>query len=94
MATNRLLLGVRGERSPPCGKTDGGQPRSPRLPFALFVFFTLVSSFGLSYVLATLIAPPRSVPFVSSPVYPLQDIGAVEHAGKGNEGAIRSTARS
>lgn len=86
MATNRLLLGIRGEHSPPCGKTDGRQPRSPRLPFALFVFFTLVCSFGIAYVLARLMIPPLRVPFVSSPVYPLQDIGAVEHAGKGNEG--------
>ena len=61
MATNRLLLGVRGERTPPCGKTDGGE-RSPRLPFALSVFFTLVISFGLSYVLTILMNPPRLSP--------------------------------
>lgn len=58
MATNRLLLGVRGERSPPCDKTDGGQPRSPRMSFVLVVFFTFVCSFGISYVLATLMFPP------------------------------------
>ena len=85
MATNRLLLGVRGKRCPPCGKTDGGQ-RSPRLPFVLVVFFSLVSSFGISYVLTILMNPPLRVPFVSSPVYPYQDIGTVKPAGKGNEG--------
>ena len=61
MATNRLLLGVRGERSHLFGQTDGGK-RSPLLPFALVVFFTLVSSFGVARLLATLIAPPRLSP--------------------------------
>lgn len=57
MAMNRLLLGVRGERSQTYDKTDGGE-RSPRLPFALVVFFTLVISFGFSYVLTILMNPP------------------------------------
>ena len=83
--TNRLLFGVRGERSHPSGKQDGGQ-RSPRLPFAIVLFLTLASSFGVARLLATLINPLRRVPFVSGPVYPSQGIGAVEQAGKGNEG--------
>ncbi len=58
MATNRLLFGIHGERSQPYDKTDGGQPRSPRMPFAVVVFFTVVSSCGFSYVLATLLFPP------------------------------------
>ena len=62
VATNRLLLGVRCERSHPFGQTDGGKPRSPRLPFALVVFFTLVSSFGVARLLATLIDTPRLSP--------------------------------
>lgn len=58
MATNRLLFGRRGERSQPYDKTDGGQPRSPRLPFVVVVFFTVVISFGISSVLSILMNPP------------------------------------
>ena len=58
VATNRLLLGVRGERSRfPCDQTGGGR-RSPRLPFALVVFFALASSFGVARLLATLLVSP------------------------------------
>ena len=63
-------MGVRGERSQPFGQTDGGK-RSPRLPFVLVVFFTLASSFGIAYVLATLmvlpIQPPTQTPTPQSP---------------------------
>ena len=86
MATNRLLLFFRGERSRSFGETDGGEPRSPGLPFVVVIFFSFSISFGITYVLATLLFPPPRVPFVSSPVYPLPDIGAVEPAGKGDEG--------
>ena len=58
MATNRLLFGIRGERSQPYDKADGGQPRSPRRPFVVVVFFTVVISGGISYVLSTLLFPP------------------------------------
>ena len=58
MATNRLLFGSRGERSQPYDKADGGQPRSPRLPFVVVVFFTVVISFGISYALSILMNPP------------------------------------
>ncbi|MYK23219.1 hypothetical protein F4054_13295 [Candidatus Poribacteria bacterium] len=69
MGTNRLLFGVRGERSRfPFGQTDGGKSRSPRLPFVLVVFLTLVSSFGVAYVLATLISPPVLSPLPVSVV--------------------------
>lgn len=57
MVSNRLLLFFRGERSRSFGQTDGGK-RSPRLPFALVVFLTLVSSFGVARLLATLLFPP------------------------------------
>ena len=60
MVSNRLLLGFRGERSQPCGQTDGGR-RSPRLPFVLVVFFTLVSSFGVARLLATLLVSPSGL---------------------------------
>ncbi|MDE0685260.1 MAG: hypothetical protein OXI63_20220 [Candidatus Poribacteria bacterium] len=86
MATNRLLLFFRGERSRSFGETDGGEPRSPRLPFVVVVFFTIVSSSGITYVLSTLMDPSPRVPFVSSPVFPLPDIGVVEQRSKGDEG--------
>lgn len=58
MATNRLLFGRRVERSHPYDKADGGHPRSPRLPFVVVVFFTVVISFGISSVLSILMNPP------------------------------------
>lgn len=61
MATHRLLFGRRGEHSQPFGKTDGGKPRSPRLPFALVIFLALGSGFGVAR-LTTLIDPLRLSP--------------------------------
>lgn len=86
MATNRLLLFFRGERSRSFGETDGGEPRSPRLPFVVVIFFSLSISLGITYVLSILMVPSPRVPYVSSPVSPLPDIGVVESAGKGDEG--------
>ena len=76
MAIDRLLFGVGGERSQPCGKT-GGVRRSPRLPFVLVVFFTLLSSFGFAYVLAT-----RIVPLGLSPL-PVEVVGVSESSAHG-----------
>lgn len=76
MAIDRLLFGVGGERSQPCGKI-GGVRRSPRLPFALVVFFTLLSSFGFAYVLAT-----RIVPLGLSPL-PVEVVGVSESSAHG-----------
>ena len=67
MPTNRLLLGIRGERSQPFDKTDG-EERSPRMPFVLVIFLALGSSFGLARLLATLIDPPRLSPLPRSVV--------------------------
>lgn len=72
MVTNRLLLGVRGERSQPFGQTDGGKRRSPRLPFAVVFFFALASSFGVARLLAILISPPRLSPL------PVEVVGVSE----------------
>ena len=76
VAIDRLRFGVCGERSQPCGKTDGVR-RSPRLPFALVVFFTLVSSFGFAYVLAT-----RIVPLGLSPLR-VEVVGVSESSARG-----------
>lgn len=72
MVTNRLLLGVRGERSQPCGQPDRGKPRSQRLPFAVVLFLALASSFGVARLLATLISPPRLSPL------PVEAVGVSE----------------
>lgn len=76
MAIDRLLFGVGGERSQSCDKTSGVR-RSPRLPFALVVFFTLLSSFGFAYVLAT-----RIVPLGLSPL-PVEVVGVSESSARG-----------
>ena len=76
MAIDRLRFVFGGERSQSCVET-GGVRRSPRLPFALVVFFTLVSSFGFAYVLAT-----RIVPLGLSPL-PGEVVGVSESSARG-----------
>ena len=69
------------------GKKAGGH-RSLYLSFALLVFFTIASSFGITILLETLIKTHSPLPFVSPSVYPLQEIGVVEPEGKGNDGGV------
>ena len=79
VVTNRLFLGFRGERSHSFGQTDGGKPRSPRLSFVLVVFFTLVSSFGVARLLATLMVSPPGLSPLPGEVVGVSDAPAPPH---------------